>query len=188
MSIFTHPLFTQVTNNLALFLLALFLASLIQKGFFWKFFRVKMSFGRLILVKIRATNRDYFVVGEVIDNFLVHKTKTGARRLVIPGASIFYKVMGTNWCDYDEKTSAFAMPDFSTVAGFDAEAYDNLYKRTLYRPTENDMWKRTVIILVITAVLVGAIAGFIAFLDYQASQTLLLRIDEVKSMGIVVPK
>lgn len=188
MSIIDNPLFNQIINNVALLLISLLLVSLIQKGFFWKFFRVKISFGKLVLIKIRAVNRDHFAVGQVIDDFLVHKTKTGAKRFKIPSSEIFYRVLGTAWCDYDEKTGAFVKPDFSAVSGFDPEAFDNLFIRTLFRPAENDAWKKTVIGLLIGILVIVGIVGFIAFLDYRVSQQMVQFMAEIRSSGIVVPK
>lgn len=60
------------------FICIMFIAVL-QRGFFYNYLKVRTSFGREVMVKIRSPLRDYFARGEVTEGFLVYKIKRGFR-------------------------------------------------------------------------------------------------------------
>lgn len=41
--------------------------SFFLRGFFWKYFKVRTSFGKNVMVKVRTPLRDYYAVGWVED-------------------------------------------------------------------------------------------------------------------------
>lgn len=164
-----NPILEQMLWYGVIIMIAHIAMSLIQRGFFWKFLRVKLSFGKLILVKIRALNRDYFIVGYVDENFLVFKTKDGVVRINIKDKEVFYRVMGTIWIDYDEGTGALSKSDYSVVSGYDPKKYSDLYIRALYKPSLADNKTKFImggIMLIIVLI------GILAFILYKQGKIL----------------
>lgn len=158
-----HPIIIQTISYAVVLVLALIIISFLQRGFFWKYVRVRLSFGRFVLVKIRAVNRDYYSVGSVEEGFLLFKIGKHFKRLVIPDGSYFYRSLGISWCDVDDTTGGIAKLDFSGVAGFDPVKYNNLYLRALYTPkTGEDMLEKIVIAgLIVLGLLIIAVGFFV---------------------------
>ena len=67
------PISIGLLYNLIVFVLALAFIGFLQRGFFWPFIRVKVSFGKYVLIKIRAINRDHYRMGEINEGFLIYK-------------------------------------------------------------------------------------------------------------------
>jgi hypothetical protein len=187
MAFFDNPVIQQVGNNLVILLIAVFIIGFLQRGFFFPFLKVKVSFGKYILAKVRAVNRDYYKTGWIDEGFLVYKTKDGKKRIAIPDSSVFYRSLGVTWVDIDEKTNNLLKPDYTVMSGYDAQMYDSLLKRALYRPTEADQKFKIFMILLIVAILVGVASGYISFLGYRLDQQILGNIAEIKN-GIVIPR
>lgn len=166
-------------------LLSLTLAGFIQRGFFWKFIKVRISFGKLIMVKLRAVNRDYYKVGHIEEEFLVFKSKDGERRIPIPDSSYFYRSIGVTFIDVDDKNSALCKPDYTTAGTFDAEKYDNLYKRTLMRPQLNDKMQKALIIIAIVGALAAIVAAGLAYKIMANQQIIIAGLDALKK-GVVL--
>lgn len=181
-----NPIFEQIGNNILVMLLGIFIIAFTMKGFFWQYLRVRLSFGRLTLVKIRAVNRDYFKVGEIIDGFLVYPTKTGHKRISIKDSSYLYRSMAITWIDVDEEQNAIAKPDFSTVSGFDAEKYDNLYKRTLYRPSASDAKEKLLFTLVFISIIAAIAAAVLSYFGMRNDAQIMSAINGIAN-GLVVP-
>jgi hypothetical protein len=181
-----NELLTQILNNLVVMLVGIIVIMLVQKGFFMPYLRVRMSFGKFVLIKIRAINRDYFKKGEIIEGFLVWKTKTGARRVAVKDKNAFYRALACSWIDVDDEKNSICYPDYSVVSGFDAEKYDNLYKRTLYRPSVEDAKTKIIIILVIIAILFSGISGYLSYVGYQNTQQIFGQLASMQA-GAVVP-
>jgi len=133
-----HPIFIQAGYYAIVLFLGFFIVAFIQRGFFLKFLRVKISFGRLIMVKVKSVNRDHYSVGRVEDNFLLFKLYKDWRRLTIPGAFVFYRSLGVSWVDIDEERNALCCPDYSTLPGYDAVKFSDLLKRALQKPAITD--------------------------------------------------
>ena len=151
-----HPIFVQTISYMVVLMIALLILSFLQRGFFWKFVRVKTSFGRLVLVKIRSVNRDHYSVAQVHENFIVFKAGDSYKRINVPDPSVFYRSLGVAWCDVDDSKNAIVKTNFEAVHGFDAVKYNNLYLRALYKPQIADTKEKLIIgAIVITMVLVG---------------------------------
>jgi len=131
-------------------LLSLILLGLFQKGFFWKFLRVKSSFGALLMVKVREVNRDYFAIGRIKEGFLLYKVKGEKHRHGIPRDKVvLYKCLGVTWVDIDGETGNICNVDYSTSPGFDSVKYESLYTRALFAPRIQDQTTKVLLILVI---------------------------------------
>lgn len=158
-----NEILIQTAYYFVVMLLTFFIVGLIQKGFFIPFLRVKISFGKFVLVKIKAINRDYYRVGRIEEGFLLYKSDGGMKRLSIPDSSYFYPSVGVRWIDVEEEKNAVMKPDYSTISGFDAIKYNNLYTRALTSPGLNDN-KEKIMIACFIAILIGfAILGFLIY-------------------------
>jgi len=157
--------------------LSIFFVGLFQRGFFWTYFKVRTSFGKFIMVKIRSPLRDYIVKGWVEEGFVLYEIKNGwmdkstVRIKITPNSNPFYKCMSVMWVDIDDDRHAICKADYSVVTGHDPIKIDNIIKRALMRPTINSgMEKLTLVLLVIVAigVLVGAYFGYMSMAKVSA--------------------
>jgi len=155
--------------------LTVFMTALLFRGFFWPYLKVRMSFGKLIMIKIRNPMRDYFNTGKIEDGFLLYGKNKDPRKLAFStnktdeygtvgiGNKSVYKCMGVNWIDVDEDKNAICCADYSSVSGFDHEKYSNLYVRALTRPTIKSNSEIMIIILVITTIILGLATAYLAY-------------------------
>lgn len=167
-----HPVFVQTFAYMIVLIIALMFTAVFQRGFWTKYVKVRMSFGRLVMVKIRSSLRDSFAIGWVTEGFLVYKQKVDGEkatiRLAIPkGAKAFYRCMAVVWCDVDDETHAITCADYSTVPGFDAQKHSDLHTRALMRPVIGRNYEKIVIGLLIVTALVGLGALFLSFAGYS---------------------
>jgi hypothetical protein len=143
------------------------------KDFFWKYLRVKLSMGKLILVKIRTPLRDYYKVGYVSENNVIYKTKdTDGRkediRITIPKDSlVFYKSIGVTWVDVDEEKNAILTVKYNPVSGFDAIKWNNLYIRALTRPSIGDQKEKIIILLLVLVIVAILGIGYFSYINYK---------------------
>jgi hypothetical protein len=166
-----HPVITQAIYYGIVMILSVLLISFLQRGFFWKYVKVRASFGKYVLVKLRAVNRDFFAVGWVEDNFLVYKSH-GQRRqhsLQKAGSKAFYKSLGVTWIDIDETTNGIGLHDYSTATGYDAATFSNLYERTLYAPEVKDPKEKIMFVLIIGGAIASIAAAIMAFMAMQGN-------------------
>jgi len=158
--------------------LCLFFVGAFQRGFFINYFKVRTSFGRLVMVKIRSPLRDYFCRGEVIEGFLVYKIKRGFRdyetiRLNIPqDINPFYKCMSVAWCDVDDEKHAIVRTDYSVVSGFDAVKHDSLHTRALMKPTIASGQEKIMMVMIVVCIIVSLVACYLAYLSYANASAL----------------
>jgi hypothetical protein len=140
------------------------LIGILLKGFFWKFIKVRLSFGKYVMVKIRAVNRDHYAVGRINEGDLVYMAgKYEEKRLNIADNSVFYRSLGLIWVDVDEMLNCIIKPDMDIIEGFDAVKYNNLYVRALTRPSIADNKDRMMLgIALLLAVLIIGI-GFLVY-------------------------
>jgi len=160
--------------------LCLFFVGAFQRGFFVNYFKVRTSFGRLVMVKIRSPLRDYFARAEVIEGFIVYKIKRGFRdfetiRLNIPqDINPFYRCMSVAWCDVDDEKHAIVRTDYSVVSGFDAVKHDSLHTRALMKPTIASGQEKIMMVLIVVAIILGFIACYLSYLGYANASALKL--------------
>lgn len=153
-------------------LLILLAVAFLQQGFFWKYIKVRSSFGKLILIKCRSTIRDYFYVGWIEGGFLVFKDKKNgqsfeARISIDPTkGNPFYRCMAILWCDINEEKSSVCNVDYSSVTGFDVKKYSDLMTRCLQQPQHLSQMEKVVIGICCLVALLSIGAIIIAGYDY----------------------
>ncbi len=165
-----HPVFIQAGYYAIVMGLMVGAIGLILRGFFWKYIKVRMSFGKLLMVKIKAINRDYFAIGWINENQLVFTQRAGGKtgkeekRIDIKYKSSFYRSLSITWIDIDEEKNCVIHPEYKKTEGFDAVKYNSLYIRALYRPTITDQQQRIILLLLFG---IGIVAIAIAFMCWQ---------------------
>jgi hypothetical protein len=155
-----NPVIIGALNNFVVLIISAFALSFLMRGFFFKFLKVKASFGSKILVRIHTQIDRYYTIGIIEDGFLVFRTRTKSnRRVVLPNGAI-YRSIGVYWIDVDEEKNCVIKPNMEVVSGFDADRYNSLYLRALYRPAIQDANAKIMMILVVFACLF-ALGGLI---------------------------
>ena len=145
-----HPVFVQAFYYGIVLVGTLALAGAFQRGFFWKYAKVRTSFGKYLLVKIRTPLRDYYAVGRVEEGFLVYKLrKETVRYSINTKDKIFYRCLAVTWVDVDEEKHALVKVDFSAVEGFDAPKFESLNTRALMKPAERSTMEKVILVLLI---------------------------------------
>jgi len=144
-----------IMGYVVVFIISFVLFDFLLSGFLRTFLRVKASRGRLVMIQVRSTTRDYFNAGKIEEGFLVYtiggwRDKTTKRLSVSPNN--VFRALGVNWVQVDEEKNAVVNIDFSTIRGFDAAKWDNLLKRALYRPSILDQREKIIMILIIAVV------------------------------------
>lgn len=176
-----NPLLVEVLSNIVILLLAFVLVALFQKGFFWPYIRVRLSFGKYVLVKIREINRDLYRVGTIEENTLIYKAGKDKKRITLPkDKPIFYKTIGVSMIDVDSETNSVCTIDYEPVSGFDAIKHENLYVRALTKPQITDNKEKIIFVLLIAAV---AISAFIAYNMVKQGQDIVILKDTVANLN-----
>lgn len=146
-----NPIIAQTIGYFGVICLAFLVINFLTAGFLKVFMEVKGSRGKKIMTNIYAVNRNYSKSGIVDNGFYIYKDGNGhEKRLKIPtNINIFYRYLNITWVNVDEEKNVFITPDGKEVNGFDAEKYNNLYLRTLYRPAVMDQKAQLQFILTI---------------------------------------
>ena len=155
-----HPVFIQAGYYGVVMVLTLFILSVVQRGFLWKFLKVKTSFGRYIMVQIRTIHRDYFHVGWINEGFLCYKVKRDKRKSIIRHSikdkNVFFRALGVTWVIVDEETNALLKHDLSGVSGYDAVKYDDLITRAIEAPKINSLLDKLLLAgMILLLILIG---------------------------------
>ncbi len=159
-----NPILVQTAGYLVVIILGFSIVSMIQRGFFWKYLRVKMSFGKFVLVKIREINRDLYAVGDISESTLVYKRKKETKRITIKkDKPVFYKTIGITMVDVDGEKNAMCSINYEGVEGFDAVKTENLYVRALTKPQISNNREKLIMLLLVVAVIISAFAAVVVF-------------------------
>lgn len=142
-----------------LMLVPIFVIAYFQAGFFGKWLKARTGRGKYVLIKLRSKLRDYFTYGEIKGEYLIYGKKDNTRRLLIPEGAI-YRAWGVACVDLDEATNSVCSVNYKPVEGFDAEKFEGLYIRALYRPSLEENRDKVILVLIIIAIAVGAIGLF----------------------------
>lgn len=156
-----------VGSYVAVFLLATLVFNFLMAGFLKTYMIVKGSRGAKILVQVVTVSRNYYKTGYVEDGFLVYKSYTKhEKRLTIPQeVNVFYRSLNVTCVSVDEEKNTLILPNGKNIVGFDAEKYNNLYLRTLYRPSILNPQQQLMFILAIINTLLAVVTlGVIMFL------------------------
>lgn len=159
-----HPVFIQAFYYGILMVITIAFMGVILKGFLFKYLKVRLSFGKYVLVKIRSALRDYYQVGWVEDGFLCFKNAKRTIRLAISNDDkLFYRSLAVNWIDVDENKNAIAKTDYSAISGYDAKKYSDLYTRALERPQVSSSQEKIIIVLCIVIALISIAAAILSY-------------------------
>lgn len=151
--------------------LMLIFVGFLLRGFFWNYIKVRTSFGKLVMVKVRSRIRDFFIRGWIENGYLLYEVKNGFMdtstiRIRIPSdANVFYRCLSVLWIDVDEEKHVLCKTDYSPVDGYDAIKFDNLLKRALQRPSINTGIEKLIILIL---VIVGVIVLVCAYFGYSS--------------------
>lgn len=163
-------------------LFTIFLCGALQRGFFWNYVKVRTSFGRLVMVKVRSPLRDYFARGWVDEGFLIYKHNKETIRISIPqNEKVFYKAIAVTWIDVDDENHAICKCDYTTVSGYDAVKNNHLHTRALMRPSINSNREKIVLALlvIIGIISLGALAlsysGYAEVIDLKQNLPAMLK-------------
>lgn len=177
----------QTINYGVILILAIGFFSVLLKGFFWKYLKVRTSFGSKIMVKIRSKLRDYYAVGWVEDGFLCHKLKkekgtTTIRRKLPDKSKVFYRCLGVYWVDVDEDTNGICTVDYEGITGYDAENFNDLLERAIMKPNINNGFEKIVIAALVIVIILAAASAYLSYMGYSNTQTIKLGVDGLKTI------
>lgn len=170
-----HPVFVQAFYYGVVIVFCFASVGAIQRGFWWKYVKVRTSFGKFVMIKIRTPLRDHFAVGWVDENFLCYKTKDDTGKFTIRISinatdKIFYRSMAITWVDVDDEKHAVCKTDYSTIDGFDAKKFSDLNTRALMRPSVNSTQEKVILFGVIIAVILSAASAYLSYMGYAYMQ------------------
>lgn len=168
--------------------ITLFFCGAFMRGFLVTYFRVRTSFGKYVIVKIRSPLRDYFAKGWVDEGFLIYKHNKEIIRLNIPQTiSPFYKCLAVVWVDVDDEKHAISSCDYSAVTGYDAVKNNNLHTRALMRPSISTGQEKLILGGIVVLGVAVLILGYFAYNNYAMLQELQTLPSVVQSLkGTVV--
>ena len=153
-----------------LMLVPIFFIAFFQAGFFLQWLRAKGSRGKRVLIKLIKPVRDDFTTGIIEQGFLIFGKKGFGRRIKLAETTRIYHAWGVRAVDIHDELNAPVGTDFRGVAGFDAEAFENLLTRALYRPSLEESKEKIILIgLIIVAVLVIICIGLTWSVQGQVS-------------------
>lgn len=181
-----HPVFIQAIYYGIVIVIATGIIGLLLKGFFWKYVKVRMSFGRLILIKVRAINRDHFLIGKIEKGFLVFNYGHKEHRVKIDDRDILYKCLAVTMVDLDEEKFCLCKADYSTAEGFDAQKYSDLYTRALYRPSIEDRREKIIFIIIIGIGISVLVLAGLTWMVYKNQTMLLQAVQTIKTSAPVI--
>lgn len=163
---------TQTAYYAVVLVLSIGVVALLLRGFFWKYIKVKTSFGKYVMVKMRTTLRDYFIVGWVEDGFLIYKRKKELHKISLPKENAFYRTLGVNWVDVDEAKGAVCKVSYEAVSGHDLETESQLLTRALTRPSVADNRERLILILIFVVLIAVLASAGIGYSNYVLNKNI----------------
>lgn len=169
---------------LGVFILALLVINFLMTGFFFTYMRVKGSRGAKILTNVVTVSRNYYRVGFIDNGFFVYKdANKHEKRMKIPEKHpIFYRSLNVTCVNVNEERNIFVQPNGEEVSGFDAEKYNNLYVRTLYRPELLDPKQQLMFFLTIAnSIMLVIVAGTILFMVLKKLDLIIVNTTVLKS-------
>lgn len=179
--------FIIVGSYVAVFLLATIVFNFLMAGFLMTYLKVKSSRGAKVLVQVVTVARNYYKAGHVEDGFLVYKdANKHEKRLSIPlGLNVFYRSLNITCVSVDEESNVIIMPNGHEIPGFDAEKYNNLYLRTLYRPQILDPKQQLMLLLtVFTFILSLVTIGILLFVINKKIGVMQVQLDAIRSVAM----
>lgn len=179
--------FIIVGSYVAVFLLATMVFNFLMAGFLKTYMVVKGSRGAKVLVQVVTVSRNYYRTGYVEDGFLVYKSATKhEKRLSIPqDVNVFYRSLNVTCVSVEEEKNIIILPNGKYTTGFDAEKYNNLYLRTLYRPSILNPQQQLIFVLtIVNTILLVVTVGLIGFMIGKKIDLLVTDVTAIKSYFI----
>jgi hypothetical protein len=150
--------------------------------FLFKFFRVKLGGGGVILIKWRSKTGDYYKTARILKLRVIGKKRHEKVKteITIPaGKNVFYRVWGVYCLDVDEQTNGICTVDYSAIEGFDEETYENLIIRAIMSARNQQ-----VILILIGLGIILLVVLIIAFMLYTHNKNMPLQNAQmVKAIG-----
>lgn len=180
-------------------LLVLISIAFLLRGFFWKYLKVRMSMGRLILIKSRSLIRDHFIVGWVEEGMLCFKDPLDKKRkepIKLPISEenqCIYRSLGISWIDHDERTNAVMSHKYEAQS-VDVRKYSDLMVRCLQNLALMDKtWLVIIMVCLVTLIIAGVSVyfGYQNHVDIMATKTMMTGLADkihgqvVASSGVV---
>lgn len=151
-------------SYLAVILIGFGIINWLSGGFLLPFARVKMSRGRKTLVRVHGVTGSHFLVGEIMEGWLVLKDRQKQmRRLQVSDSSYIGHAYGVKTIEIDDEKNAVLKPDFSVVTGYDAVKFENLYVRALTAPHLEDKTLKIILIVVVVLALLVVVNIFMTY-------------------------
>jgi hypothetical protein len=173
-----------VGSYVGVFILATLVFNFLMAGFLRTYMVVKGSRGAKVLVQVVTVARNYYRTGYIEDGFLVYKSATKhEKRLSIPlDINVFYRSLNITCISVDEELNTIILPNGRNVTGFDAEKYNNLYLRTLYRPAILDPKQQLMFVLtIINTIAILITLGVLMFLIGKKVDVILANTEAIKT-------
>lgn len=155
-----------VGSLLTMFILGLLVMLFFFRGLAGSFFKVKASRGRKLLVRIHDALGTRYKAGWVEENFLVYKDRKDQKRINIEAEAV-YTHLGVKAVDVDAVKNCIINYhkeiNNKAVTGFDADKFNSLYIRALYKPQILDNRQIIMIIMLIGILLILIVMGFVLY-------------------------
>lgn len=180
-----HPVFTQMFAYMVVLIMAVGLVGVLQKQFFFAWIKARLSFGKLVLVRVHTAKKKYYRAGKIKDGDLTYKQGSDELRYCLPNESFFYMAHGCMSIDVNQDRGVVLYPDYTKIqSGYDPIKWANLLKRALYTPPILNK-KEQLIVLLCGLTLVVSIGGII-FLKFFIEET--VRQQVAAQVGPIVSK
>jgi len=151
-----------ISSYVGIIVIGFALINFLSGGFLIKFIKVRASRGKLVLVKVRSITDHYYRTGLISEKSLRYTARGQSDRKIIPlpAGNILYRSMAV-WCiDVDEESNDIINTSGESVQTYDAEKYEQLIIRALYKPALMDKNEKIMLILLIACVLGVVIVFF----------------------------
>lgn len=176
-----HPIYEQAVYYGILMVITILIVSLFFKGFFWKYVKVRLSFGRYAMVKVRNVLRDYFTVGWIEEGMLTYKGLDKKKMMIsiADKKKSAYRCLNVFWFDVDENKNCIGYTDYSTDSGFDARKFSDLLTRALMKPAITSGYEKMILgaLVVLGIMLIASI--YLSFKNMTAIDALTRSIPQI---------
>ena len=173
-----------IGSYVAIIVIAYAIINFLSAGFLGIFIKVRASRGKLVLVKVHSMTDQYYKAGSISERALSYKARgqKEKKRIPIPEGTGFYRALMV-WCiDLDEETNAIIQPTGESIDTYDAEKYEQLITRALYKPALTNQNDKIVLILLGVLVL-GVIILFFYSKNIDGRTVLIL--EQLKNLNSV---
>lgn len=142
-----------IISGLVIMTIPVLIIAWFQSGFFLSWLNAKRSRGKRILVKLVKPIQDAWTTGYINEGFLVFGKKNAQRRIKLVNDKTgrrgrIYRSWGVYAIDVHDELNACFDYEYKGISGFDAEAFENLLVRALYRPSLEESKEKFILIAI----------------------------------------